>query len=456
MSSAPSTDPTVSPLTIRKSVTTLAIAPQTEALTRTARMAYNLMIFIAQNMREDDDGGYTAPMSEIVKGYGGTTRDSGRVRGYIEQMCSTLVRWFPLSRSDEEQANTQVTIEGLPDPPEAAECRVFSLLSEARFTRRSGEQWLTWYFPPTIRETVVHPVRWAQVDIQEMSQLSHYASVALFEICSRYKDVPGGLTNRAAPAFWVRALRGEPEERSKVREWRKFKNESLKPALAEINQKTSLTVELVEVLRGKTTVEVQFSVRRKPSVKVVAPIDLSLVELAESLGLRERQLDRLVEDYSEQKVRKALEAMVARNRSMPGSPIRLPFGYLQKALRNETLESPLLDEPAAEAQPAPRKPPRPHNHQEQERQDQWMSDRRAQLTSALDNLSVDELESFAASARSTLAEKGLLTLAMQRRFDQKQYRAPMIWEYIRTAYAEATFGPDWRAAPPVSVTEQTI
>ena len=126
-------------------------------------MAYNLMIFLAQRTNSDAEGGYSAPLSEIIKGFGATTRDSSRIRGYIEQMCSTVVRWFPLSASDEAQA----TLDGLEVPPINAESdgRIFSLLSEARFTRRAGELWVQWFFPPTIRDMLIEPMRWAQLDI---------------------------------------------------------------------------------------------------------------------------------------------------------------------------------------------------------------------------------------------------------------------------------------------------
>ncbi|WP_218618826.1 RepB family plasmid replication initiator protein, partial [Pseudomonas aeruginosa] len=168
--------------TLKKSVTSLAIAPQTESLTRTARMAYNLMIFKAQRATPDEEGGYCAPLSEIIKGFGATTRDSSRIKGYIEQMCTTAVRWFPLSRTDDPQA----TLAGM-EPSQAStdtaeDGRIFTLLSEARFHRRSGEMWMTWFFPPTIKDMVIQPSRWAQLDIKEMATLSHYASVALYEI----------------------------------------------------------------------------------------------------------------------------------------------------------------------------------------------------------------------------------------------------------------------------------
>ena len=143
--------------TLKKAVATLAIAPQTESLTRTGRMAYNVMILKAQRMAPDAEGGFTAPLSEIVKGYEATTRDSSRVRSYIEQMCSTVVKWFPLSASDESQASLAGMEPAAADP--SVDGRIFTLLSEARFSRRSGEQWVTWFFPPTIREMIIEPSR---------------------------------------------------------------------------------------------------------------------------------------------------------------------------------------------------------------------------------------------------------------------------------------------------------
>ena len=430
------------PWTLKKAVTTLAIAPQTESLTRAGRMAYNLMIFKAQRMRCDEEGGYSAPLSEIIKGFGSTTRDSTRIRTYIEQMCSTVVRWFPLSRSDEAQA----TLAGIEAPKEAdgeVDARIFTLLSEARFTRRSGEQWVTWFFPPTIREMVIEPSRWAQLDIKEMAQLSHYASVALYEVCARYKDVPGGLTNRADPSFWVQALRPDPE--TKPREWRKFKNETLKPAIAEISQLTSLDVELVEERKGRAVVSVQFQVRRKETDRVASSVDLTLVEQAAELGVKERDLDQLVEEYGEGKVKKALDAAAGRLRAQPTVPIKHPVAYLRKSLRNSLADS-LFSVEAQSESPNEITPASPTGAARPA--DAWLEQRKREVNEALDQLTAEELEPYAAQARESLATKSLLSPAMQRRFEQKQYRSPVVWEYIRSAYAEQQFGPNWRASPP--------
>lgn len=437
--------------TLKKSVTSLAIAPQTESLTRTARMAYNLMIFKAQRSVPDEEGGFCAPLSEIIKGFGATTRDSSRIRAYIEQMCTTVVRWFPLSRTDDPQA----TLAGM-EPSRASngtieDGRIFTLLSEARFQRRSGEMWMTWFFPPTIKDMVIQPSRWAQLDIKEMATLSHYASVALYEICARYKDVPGGLTNRSAPSFWTQVLRPDPE--TKPREWRKFKNETLKPAIAEISSLTSLDIELIEERKGRAVVEVQFRVRRKATAPATK-VDLSMVELADSMGVRERDLDLMVEEFGEEPVRRMLNALAGRRRLQPNEVIRNTTAYLRKCLRNGAgdLLTPVpdlvVDEPGAS--------PEGTRHPEADKNDDdraWLQQRMKEINDGLDSLTSDEIESLSLSVRASLGAKGLLVPSILKRFDQKQYRAPMVWEYIRTAFAEQKFGMDWRSRPANAVVD---
>ena len=424
--------------TLKKAVTTLAIAPQTESLTRAARMTYNVMIFKAQRTNCDAEGGYSAPQREIVKGYGATTRDSSRVRSYIEQMCTTLVRWFPLSGSDEAQASIE-GLEPVATASDGEDGRVFTLLSEARFSKRSGEQWVTWFFPPTIRNMIIEPNRWAQLDIKEMSALSYYAGVALYEICARYKDVPGGLTNRAEPSWWVQALRPDPE--TKPREWRKFKNETLRPAMAEISQKTSLQVDLVEYKKGRAVVEAQFTVRRKQYEPVVAPIDLTLVEHANALGIKERDLDPLVDEFGEEKVRVALDNMDGRQRAQPTVPIKHPTAYLKQTLRNSAHAN-LFERPVEPVQPLSREHESPRAQA-----DAWLDQRNREISAELDNLPPEELERLAQIARATIVNAGLMTTAMQRRFENRQYQAPMIRNYIKHAYAEERYGARWMELP---------
>ncbi len=437
MPQPPNQLPSAASWTLKKAVTTLAIAPQTESLTRTGRLAYNVMIFKAQRMESDAEGGFSAPISEIVKGYEATTRDSTRVRGYIEQMCSTVVKWFPLSASDESQG----TLDGLEPAPEnpADSGRIFTLLAEARFSRRSGEVWVTWFYPPTIRDMVIEPSRWAQLDIKEMAALSTYASVALYEICARYKDAPGGLTNRASPDFWTNALRHDPE--TKPREWRKFKNETLKPAIAEICQRTSLDVRLVEYKQGRAVTEVQFAVKRKPAAQELNPVDVGLVEQAAEFGIRERELDQLADTYGEEAIRKSLDIMRGRQRAQPTVPINNPLNYLRKLLRSgggRLFETTQASGP--EHEPMSTAPVLAPADEESD----LYAQRLRQINDELDELQPEELDTYAEQARADLAGKAMDTPATLKRFASRQYRSPLIWEYIRNAYATAKYGRDWK------------
>lgn len=405
-------------------------------------MTYNVLIFKAQRLPADDEGGYSAPLSEIIKGFGATTRDSPRIHTYIDQMASTVVRWFPLSASDETQASID-GLEAVDSPENGEEGRIFPLLAEARFSRRSGELWVTWFFPPTIREMVIEPKRWAQIDIRELAALSHYASVALYEICARYKDVPGGLTNRATPEWWSRALRSDPD--TKPREWRKFKNETLKPAIAEICQRTSLDVQLVEYKRGRAVTEVQFAVKRKPAPVDMEPVDLTLVEEAGRLGIRERELDQVLEEHGEEVVRTCLHLIQGRLRAQPTVPIANPIAYLRKLIKNNA-PGPLFEQPQREVHPeGPASHARPQSAGGIT-DEAWLAQRLSALTDEMNRLSDEELEVYAQKAVEKMSH-GAVERALLKRFATKQYRSPMVWGLIRQAYADDVYGEGWKLPP---------
>ena len=460
-----STSDAQTPWILRKAVTTLAIAPQTENLTRVGRLAYNVMLKLSQDMPAAEDGGFSAPLSEIVRGFGATPRDSDRVREYIVQMCSTVVRWFPLAASDAPlmpaDDQPQGTLAGIEQPPtDTFSGRVFTLLAEARLFRRSGERWMTWYFPPTVRDFLLDPARYAQLNIRELALLSRYASVALAEICSRYLDSPGGLTNRADPEWWMTMLRSGPD--TKPRPWRKFKSETLRPALAEINQLMSMEVEVLEFKQGRAVTSVQFSVKRKGNPRAeVRPADGSLTARAESLGIRERDLDSLVDAFGDGPVERCIDAMEARVISKPTEPIANRLAYLKKALRNAQAPTLFDAKPAKPTPPATisnpsgsmqvvaaLKAPEPVRYVLLKEVDTTSVDQRlAEINREMDMLTEEELEPYVQRAERALVASGGSTPSLAKRFKAKQYRSPLIWRLIRAEYASEKYGQDWKLPP---------
>jgi hypothetical protein len=319
---------------LHKGVFALAIEPRNIALSATGRKVYNIMLWHAQRMRPGPDGGYTMPITGLVRDRG-ISAGTDRILRYIQQMQDTSVLWRPLSGREQQQLELDGLAVAEALKAEDDELRSFNLLSEARFFTRSGQSWVTWFYPPTIQEHLVNPSRWAQLDLQSIAALSTYTAVALYEICARYKDVPGGLTSRHEPDFWSRVLREGGG--LKPREWRKVKSELVLPAIEEISAVTELTVELVEHRRGAAVGEVQFRVAKKARVitrgDAPPPEDVTLPLRAARIGIRDNDLESLLREHGGVAVELALGTLEARL-ATPAHGIQHNTAYLRTMLSN--------------------------------------------------------------------------------------------------------------------------
>ena len=426
---------------LSKSVFALAIEPLTMALTVTGRKAYDVMLWIAQHSPAAADGGYTSPVSTILRGYGSTTKASERVQRYIEQMVQTTVVWRPLAAS--EQATLLLDgFEGGAGDKVTDEARTFPLLAEARLYIRGGEAWVTWYYPPSIKEQLISPERWAQIELNSIARLSTYTAVALYEICARYKDSPGGLTSRHEPDFWTRVLREGGG--IKPREFRKFKNELLMPAVAEINEETEIEVELIEHREQSTLQAVQFKVARKAKADARIPdaADVALVVRAAKLGVREGDLDALTAKYGALKVSEGLDAMDAYVSDPNATKIMNRGGYLKAVLANRFPDGgtpgPLS---AEEERPIPKVDPK---REQQELVEAWKANRQKQVRAEFSALSEDEKAKWIDAAAPTIMHWSGTTPAMRKRIADRDWESPLISRVVLDVYATARHGGGWK------------
>jgi hypothetical protein len=421
--------------TLSRSAFALAIEPLTMALTLTGRKAYDVMLWIAQRGPAAVDGGYTSPVSAILRGYGATTKAPERLQRYIEQMVQTTVVWRPLAAS--EQGNR--LLDGFEPAAEKVtdEARTFPLLAEARLYRRSGEAWVTWYYPPSIKEQLVSPGRWAQVELNSIARLSTYTAVALYEICARFKDSPGGRTSRHEPEFWTRVLREGGG--IKPREFRKFKNELLMPAVAEINVETEIEVELIEHREQSTLQAVQFKVARKARAKPGIPdaADVSLVMRAATLGVREVDLDALTAKYGALKVTEGLDAMAA----CIGDPDDAKF--INRGVHLKAMLAKRFPDGGAAAQlsPAPKVAPR---RGQLERVEAWKANRQKQIRAEFSALPDDEKAKWIDQAAPTIRQSSVMTPALRKRIADRDWASPLISRVVLDVYASARHGAGWK------------
>jgi hypothetical protein len=292
---------------------------------------------------------------------------------------------------------------------------------------------------------LVDPVRWAQLDLAELASLSRYAAVALYEIVARYRNVPGGLTNRATTDWWMATLRHDSREQT--REWRKVKNELIKPAIAEINQRTSLEVSMIEHKAGRAVSHVQFHVRQRSQAAPPEMPDMSLAARAGGVGLKEREVDALVDEFGQEAVGKALDALKGRMRLQMREKVGRPLAYLKRILKNDGV-SDMFDHAATSQGPAVRRVAKTGAQPEQvpdvtsaSRPDDTdaREARVRHLNSQLDAMSPEEMEQLAREAYEMTRRKGTLTMNLQRRWDEGQYSSPL----LRSALREALAAREW-------------
>lgn len=427
--------------TLHKSVAVLAVEPRNMALSVTARKIYNVLIRLSQMMRPGDDGFYRRPLADVISYAGSSTKIAGRIQTYIDQMVQTTVLVHLVSEADARTLQLE-GFEAAPEDPdemrEGEERRTFPLLAEVRWSYVGSRHELSWCFPPSIRDMLLSPERWAQIEFTSLVSLSTYTAVALYEILARYKDAPGALSARHSPDWWTRILReGGPDV--KLREWRKFKSELLMPAIKEINERTELEVELIEHRQRNSVTEVQFSVsRRRARVEEAAEaaVDVTLPLRAASIGVREDLLEQLVQQYGAMKVAEGLDAVEA-VLAKPGAAITRRGDYLKKVLETRFPAGGAGEVDALS--PAERRRPAEKAAQTEQLIAEWRRVRLSELEGEFANLRPQEQDEFIEQARAELPT----TASVTRRIADREWRSPMIRRAVLAVYASERYGPGW-------------
>lgn len=393
---------------LRKPQEMVVLMPTSGRVTLLGRKLYNVMLRVSQarlmTMHELPAADYLfeSPLNVLLRSTGSSGEDRTAAKRYLAEMQQLTVNWESTA------------------PGDGVKWHAMNMLAECKLEQRNGENWVAWAYPPSIMQTLRDPVRWARLRLDVLSKISTYSALALYEVCARYRDNPSGVTNRKPPAWWQDAL--SPGPSTAKREWRKFKNERVKPAIEEINAETDLEVELIEHKQGRTVVEIQFSVRkkrmeRKPFVEDAELVDPQLVMRAGSLGIREAKFELLLREFGEVAVRVQLDSLEKRvaNRSL--KTIDNAFAFLRTMLRNTTGEG---REEVLEAAPAgvpplvAAKPVLTPASQDAEEG----KTKHAELRSQIESLSSEARKELGVLALSQLKTQGLANAALVRRAEQ--------------------------------------
>ena len=432
-------DGSIESVELRKPHEMVVMVPRSARVTLTARRIYTVLLQVSQTRLDALDAMppadfmFEAPLAAILRTTGSGGNDRTAAKRYLSEMRSLEVDWESTA------------------PGDGVKWRGFSMLSEVVLEVRRGENWVSWSFPPSIMAVLRDPSRWARIDLEVLAKLGTYAGIALYEICVRYRDNPGGVTSRKPVAWWTDALSNMPG--GDRREWRKFKNERIKEAVAEINQETDLEIELIEHRHGRMVHEVQFAVRKKirvnPRGTGKEPVDANMALRAESLGIREIKLDGLLKEFGDAQVRDKLDALEKRAANTSLRRLDNAYSYLRSLLRNESSAgesfADLGNEEIKFREPAPAMPyaAPPVTPSTLILKDEWLGQRIRTLRTEIENLDAAQRQIWVDRALQDLAVKGLLSPVISRRAAQGDVLHGLLGSKVVQAYAEATYGTAW-------------
>lgn len=421
---------------LRKAVNTLAIVPKSTRITTLARKTYNVLLHQAQDQGLEKDV-FRAPLGTIIRGLDFDSNDQALIKKHLRAMVSTTVEWQS------------------PTTGEGSSWNVSGLLAHARLSKEQGQVWVEWSYAVNLRQELLEPSVFARLRLEIISQLRSHASVALYEICTRYKEV--GRTARQEWRWWVPVLSGNPpSEKSARLEYRIFKRDTLKPSIAEINAISDIDIELVEHKAGRAVGDIQFRItpKRQASLGLTRPpqpVDMELVARAQRLGIGEEVVESVIQEHGEPALRAALESLQRRSASSYPEPVRDPARYLRALLPAEVArlqrqaeeQGARAAEPAADTADAPERASR---EQQDKRRARWFAEwtrrQHEKCAAAIEALSPEgqkELErGLAAQLRERNAHPSII-----KRLTTSGWQHPMVRHEMLKYFGAATFGERW-------------
>jgi plasmid replication initiation protein len=409
---------------LKKPVNTLAIVPQNRKITTLGRKAYNVMLNIAQAQGVEKES-YRAPLAEIVSGIDYGSNDIELIKKHLKAMATTIVEW-----------NSPTTGEG-------TKWTVCALISHATIVKESNQNFLEWGYAQPLRQELLLPSVFSKLSIRMLSQMHTHAGIVLYEICTRYKNV--GRTSRQNWRWWLPVLTGQPNsEKLAKTQYRFFKRDTIKPAIAEVCAITDIEIELVEYKEGKSISELQFLVKYKaqsalPLKNSPTPLDLSMIKKAADLGIGEEKAEELFTKHGEVAMREGLVELEARVASAFPGPVRDPYRYLKARLSGEQ-HKPIS--PAEAEQPGKAESEKKQMDLKALWRDEWLRRQRDKVTSLLQEQSEEGVKQLEEELLHEMEMRNAHPSVIKR-LKANGWDHPLVRHLMIDFYAKAALREDW-------------
>jgi hypothetical protein len=430
--SAPAAD------TLRKPVNALAIVPQAKKITPLFRKSYNVMLYLAQEQGMDKDI-YRAPLSSVLAGVDFDSNDTALVKRHLRAMATTAVEWQS------------------PTTGEGASWAISGLIGHAEIKRERGQNWLEWSYSVRLKQELLEPSVFARLSIEIISQLRSHGAIALYEICSRYRDV--GRTSRQPWSWWRPVLSGKPEtDKQKQLEYRFFKRDVLKTAIAEVNALTDIEVELLEYKQGRFVSDLQFAIRKRQQAQLPLqhpprPVDLTQVVRAVKLGIDEERAEQLLHEHGDETFKAGLDTLEKRLATAYPEPLRDSWRYLKAVLAGAEKLSP--EAPLAVMETSAIGGLLSRETQDKRRakwREEWLRRRREALTDEIATMSPEAQQQLVEALQADMQARNVHP-SIRKRLQTSGWQHAMVLQEALRFYACATIGEHWDQPTPDQLLE---
>ena len=413
---------------LKKPVNTLAIVPQNRKITALGRKAYNVMLNIAQSQGVEKEA-YRAPLSEIVSGIDYGSNDIELIKKHLKAMATTIVEW-----------NSPTTGEG-------TKWTVCALISHATIVKESNQNFLEWGYAQPLRQELLSPSVFSKLSLGMLSQMHTHAGIVLYEICTRYKNV--GRTSRQNWRWWLPVLTGQPNSEKQAKmEYRFFKRDTIKPAIAEVCAITDIEIELMEYKEGKSIRDLQFIVKSKAQVSLPLkyppkPVDLTIIKTAVDQGISEEKVEELLTKHGEDEVKQGLMELKARMaRDFPG-PVRDSYRYLKAILAGDSKKPAGLEiDPEEAEKSAQTESARRQIELKASWLEEWLRRQKARVVALLHELPEDRVKDLELELAAELSAKGTHPSVIKR-LQLNGWNHSLVRHFMIEFYARAIIGDEW-------------
>ena len=417
---------------LRKPVNTLAIVPKSHKITSLGRKSYNVLLHEAQEQGLENDV-FRMPLERIVRSVGFDSNDQELIKKHLRAMVSTTVEW-----------QSPTTGEGL-------SWNISGLLAHAKLSKVRGQVWVEWSYAINLKQELLEPTVFARLSLQIISTLRSHAGIALYEICSRYKNI--GRTSRQTWQWWRPVLSGRPESEQTARlEYRIFKRDTLKPAIAEVCALTDIDIELVEHRQGRFVGELQFLIRPKagesvqrqrPTAADAVGTHAPLTLHARELGLDGARVEALVAVHGSLAVEDAIQATTRRAATDYPEPLRDAYRYVKAVLSDaQTKTAAASVEPPRAASKAAGVPPTERRRQKERAAEEWIRQRRERIVEDIARLPQQEQTRLVESLFTDM-EARQVHPSIRKRLKASGWTHPMVLPEMVRHFAQGAYGPDW-------------